>query len=978
MPNDLSLHLLFRQKNEEPELIQCEFSLGKETIRSGRTEKRKFLWTKGVRVLTLALVRLARWQGIPSEQRPERIPVLENSWIKGKRLPEKPDEESLQQNAVSLEQLVFKSKTVIQWPADMFSFRWNPVASDKLALLEAHSRLNQWFTFEESYDPIEKVLRANVNVEELPPEAIKIFVIVNSDGVKEMTGKDLDIFERRLARTLDGSIPPLPRLVGESGVKLTGYLPPSGPKFVGRQKELADISNIERLSETRILVLWGLSGAGKSALAAEWLATRCKAWGKEGLSYRLIFSWVFNRQGNPNESEHYLEDFFPRLFQELRLPWVAGMNAHVKAKTLLDALLENAVLLLLDGIEALVDDGKRAGSDKRRIKDPTLAELLRLFAECEKPMQSRILITSQIPLNLGESLSTVRIYHRKVGSLKIGVSALAWGIATGQSMGEPHAEDLILEIKRGEDDSAIPTLVQRVMELLGDSPGRALVYAVTFFNRVVDLRMLKAFLEECEIAERLGKGCASLTATQWEEALNTLRQLQIATVDKDGRVNVPEKILKCIRADFQRTMPETWIKGQRWLRDYFAKSVPHQPDRVEDMHPLLWALWHGCQAGDYRQAHEEIGRPRIARDNGVYLMNELGEFELFLSGLSYFTPNHRDFPCGCDFDDDTKALIVNACTWCLEYLGRLDRAYECTKKGSLERLTDSSPTSTAAPIITHVLYLQFLHGDFRDSMQLLRRLFREVFHSSATPESFLVDPSFIAVAFAMMGTTIANLFWKLGKFAWSRRALDLMTARCSMLLRRPMRLAPSFVGPWHALLLLDMDRWQEVDEILAAGELEAENKRSLACGINQLIYGRLFSAKAKSLSLKEKEKKIELEEKAEHVLRAGLASLENSRSTKNDGLVVPEDGGFHWHRCAFRAALANHLAGCGRRAEAMEAAVECIEMASRNRLRSLEIDGAITIASLKGEKLDTSILRKIKESGYYAALPQSKIAPGSK
>ena len=81
------------------------------------------------------------------------------------------------------------------------------------------------------------------------------------------------------------------------------------------------------------------------------------------------------------------------------------------------------------------------------------------------------------------------------------------------------------------------------------------------------------------------------------------------------------------------------------LYEYY-KNKPEQelPDTLEKMEPLFAAVMHGCHAGRYQEALDEVYRQRIQRNQGksMYIRKELGAWGTDLTALAGFFHQYWD------------------------------------------------------------------------------------------------------------------------------------------------------------------------------------------------------------------------------------------------------------------------------------------------------------------------------------------------
>ena len=98
------------------------------------------------------------------------------------------------------------------------------------------------------------------------------------------------------------------------------------------------------------------------------------------------------------------------------------------------------------------------------------------------------------------------------------------------------------------------------------------------------------------------------------------------------------------------------------------------------MSPLYAAVAHGCQAGRYQKALDEVYRRRIQRGNVFFNIKKLGAFGADLVAISGFFDSLWDKPIAGLTEDD-KAYLLNEAGFGLLALGRLKEADQPIRAG---------------------------------------------------------------------------------------------------------------------------------------------------------------------------------------------------------------------------------------------------------------------------------------------------------
>jgi tetratricopeptide (TPR) repeat protein len=126
---------------------------------------------------------------------------------------------------------------------------------------------------------------------------------------------------------------------------------------------------------------------------------------------------------------------------------------------------------------------------------------------------------------------------------------------------------------------------------------------------------------------------------------------------------------------FKQQQPAAFQQAHRVLFEYF-QTVPekHQPDTLADLEPLYRAVLHGCLAGEYKKAREDVFRDRIRRNADAYSIKKLGAYSQDLIALSAFFPRGWSAVQSSGLSEAAQAWLLAEAAFCLMSLGRLEEA----------------------------------------------------------------------------------------------------------------------------------------------------------------------------------------------------------------------------------------------------------------------------------------------------------------
>lgn len=128
------------------------------------------------------------------------------------------------------------------------------------------------------------------------------------------------------------------------------------------------------------------------------------------------------------------------------------------------------------------------------------------------------------------------------------------------------------------------------------------------------------------------------------------------------------------------TSPDAWREGHGRLYRHLTASTPYWPEGETGLLPLYQAVNHGCRAGMYRQACDEVYVNRIARRGEGYAVHKLGLFAADLGALACFFDPPWTSPSP-ELPEDRHAWLLHQAAFRLRALGRPIEALEPLQAG---------------------------------------------------------------------------------------------------------------------------------------------------------------------------------------------------------------------------------------------------------------------------------------------------------
>lgn len=463
-------------------------------------------------------------------------------------------------------------------------------------------------------------------------------------------------------------------------------------EWTGREQLLKDITTDWVDASVCITGLIGFGGEGKSSLAREWvdelIADRSRP------QPDAIFWWGFYEKRNVDE------------FFNAALNYLSGgkinvgkiPSANLKAQIIGAMLDAGRYLFILDGLEVLqYQDSDMYGS----IRSPDLKAFLEFFASPDH--NSFCLVTSRAPLMDMISFSTYT--HRDVDRLnpqdgrdllrKLGVQGRDGELARAVRDWDGHALTLsllasYLKDRYGGDISHVQNIppptadetryerVHRVLrrydEHLSEAE-KAFLKLFSVFRTPVDRDAFdKIFRTKSKIKGwALDALIAALHDSDFQAMVEKLVVYRILRYDpKIGYTAHP-----LIRAHYfelltmgDRSLAE---EAHQQIKDYYLVKAQYMPNSpaLEDLKPLIEAIHHECQYGDYYDAYMTM-RERLRRftegDSISYIGHNLGAWETELEILKEFFPGGELSKEPLIRNPMVTSSILNSAGLCLDNL----------------------------------------------------------------------------------------------------------------------------------------------------------------------------------------------------------------------------------------------------------------------------------------------------------------------
>lgn len=526
-----------------------------------------------------------------------------------------------------------------------------------------------------------------------------------------------------------------PSYVHISGLPETAY-----ERLVGREVELKRLDEAWADRRTNILSLVAEGGAGKSALANEWLK-RLQADSYRGAE--AVLGWSFYSQGS-KERATSADEFLNWALSKLGLT-VESQNADAKGEAIADALAKRRVLLVLDGVEPLQHG---PGTQTGLLKDLGLRALLRRFAAMPPDKaHGLIVLTTRLAIQdvARRKDSTAPVVDVDELSDEAGATLLrdngVWGkdselkTTSHEFGGHPLALGLLAsflketqfgDVRRrdhiraffADPENPRHDHAKRVMEsyekewLAGQPILLAIMHIVGLFDRPAAADCLNALRRKPAIAG-LTDVIVDLNENEWKRAINRLREVRLLAPQDSSKpraLDAHPLVREYFGGRLREERREAWRAAHRRLYEHLCATTKDKPQpTLEDLQPLYQAVAHGCQAGMQQEACDNVFYVRISRGDKAYSTHTLGALGSDLGAIACFFEQPWSRVSPTLREADQSWLLGNA-AFSLRALGRLSEALEPTR-ASLGMYAKRESWQNAAISASNLSELELALGD---------------------------------------------------------------------------------------------------------------------------------------------------------------------------------------------------------------------------------------------------------------------------
>jgi tetratricopeptide (TPR) repeat protein len=398
--------------------------------------------------------------------------------------------------------------------------------------------------------------------------------------------------------------------------------------------------------------------------------------------------------------------------------------------------------LILDGVEPLQNP---PGVEQGRIKDQGLCCLLRELAYGNPGL---CVMTTRLKVVDLQEFAKGSVVHYDLEDLspEAGAQLLeSLGVSGTNDELEQAARDFrghalaltllgkyLVAVEDGDirKRNSIPTLIdptlqgacaRRIMESyekwLETRPELDILRIMALFDRPAEAGAIEAVMQKPAI-KGLTRKLQKMSDEEWQLALRLLRDDGLLAPENPLRPDT----LDChplIREHFADKLKvnnsAAWKEAHSRLYEYYKSIAKEYPDTIEEMAPLYDAVAHGCQAGRYQEAFNEVYWKQISRADKHFSTRKLGAFGADLAVLSgFFDPPWSKPVAG--LSESAKSFLLNTASFRLQALGRLSEAAQPMEAG-LEAALHSEHWKNAAIAAGNLSELFLTMGDMSKAVE---------------------------------------------------------------------------------------------------------------------------------------------------------------------------------------------------------------------------------------------------------------------
>ncbi|HTU44774.1 MAG TPA: hypothetical protein VMF91_06915 [Bryobacteraceae bacterium] len=227
----------------------------------------------------------------------------------------------------------------------------------------------------------------------------------------------------------------------------------------------------------------------------------------------------------------------------------------------------------------------------------------------------------------------------------------------------------------------------------------------------------------------------------YRAALNRLYKARlILKADASAPIDCHPLIREHFAHVMRESAPDVFRQGHARLFEHYSRSAPQYPTALEEMTPLFYAVYHGCQAERYQEAFYEIYYERIQRNEQSHLLRVLSAYGTDLSLINNFFRLRWTEPVS-DLPNKYQSWLIAEAGLSLQSVGRLSEALNPVRTAAERNIRDRD-WGPAAIVYSNLTTLAFPLGNLAEATGAARQAIEQADRSDnglyrATSKAFL-------------------------------------------------------------------------------------------------------------------------------------------------------------------------------------------------------------------------------------------------
>ena len=546
--------------------------------------------------------------------------------------------------------------------------------------------------------------------------------------------------------------------------ELNNQTPPE-PNFVGRLEMLKTITEWYNDPKVRIGALIGWGGVGKSALVRKWYDSL----EENEIHPDGIFWWGFYRNA-------YLEPFLNALLRYVSQGEIDPdtiKSTWEKTERIKEYISKGTYLIILDGLEQM--QKPESGDEFGKMQHRECTELLHFIVDTSKAglclITTRYLLKDLdnwheqsyktiplVDLSLPDALAVLKkrgvkgndedikevIERYKGHALSL---TLVAGYLNKYYDGDiKHAPDIKFVFSDKERFKDVNKLLRKYAEKMTKS-------------ELVFLNIFSLFHKEVTENEFTGVFRHKIEGTSFNDVLVKMSELDFKDL-VDGLVDwrlisYDETKMSYTTHPLIKTYFETAFYDEdkklchKRIYEYFGEHAPERPETLEEMQPLFEQVYHGCSAGLYDEAYNEVYRQKIDRKNEFYITHKLGAWETDLSLIRNFFPKGDFSQLPPVSKKSDQSWLLNSLGLALLNTGRPKEAEELFVRKTKMQIEDKD-WANASGGYQNLAGLQFRIGEIKKGVESAKRSL-EMAEKVGSSEDIINSKAYLAHLLHLLG-----------------------------------------------------------------------------------------------------------------------------------------------------------------------------------------------------------------------------------